>query len=147
MTINGYEVRLIVERIRNLQVNMYDLCEGLEDINLSKTPFGGYIGDYSVDTLVGNTTFEIDLDSNIIVWKFKDYSSGGWEIGLDGDVYEGKFDLRWMEDFDYEGEVKRYLEGLVKAAEGEIESSTYSIENNQNKVKKLNQIIGKIYQK
>ena len=46
MTINGYEVRLIVERIRNLQVNMYDLCEGLEDINLSKTPFGGYIGDF-----------------------------------------------------------------------------------------------------
>lgn len=52
-----------------------------------------------------------------------------------------------MEDFDYEGEVKQYLEELVKAAEGEIESSTYSIENNQDKVKKLNQIIGKLCQR
>lgn len=147
MTINGYKVKSIIKRIHRLQKNLFKKCKDLGGIHIDKTPFGDYIGDYSVDTLVGNTTFEIDLDSNIIVWKFKDYSLCGWEVGLGPDLYEGKFDLRWMEDFDYEGEVKQYLEELVKAAEGEIESSTYSIENNQDKVKKLNQIIGKLCQR
>ena len=121
MKINDYEIKDIVKRIYRLQLKFHKLCRKLGKIEVGHTPFGDYIGGLTFEDVLEEMDICLDTeDRNVICWRLS-YSDIPFIYNVKPDVYNGRFDLKYMGTFDFKQIVLNYLEDMEADLKTEID--------------------------
>ena len=149
MTINGYKVESIIKRIHKLQKNLFKKCKDLGGIHIEKTPFGDYIGDFSIDDFLDNVQLEIKpgLTTDNVLWEFKDYDSCLSDYGFDPEKYEGNFDMKLMKEFDLDKVALGFLKEELEKEEKDKNYSDYEQKKRVSRIEGINKAIEELCQK
>lgn len=149
MTINGYKVESIIKRIHKLQKNLFKKCKDLGGINIEKTPFGDYIGDFSIDDFLDNVQLQIKpgLTTDNVLWEFKDYDSCLSDYGFDPEKYEGNFDMKLMKEFDLDKVALGFLKEELEKEEKDKNYSDYEQKKRVSRIEGINKAIEELCQK
>ena len=149
MTINGYKVKSIIKRIHKLQKNLFKKCKDLGGIHIEKTPFGDYIGDFSIDYFLDNVQLQIKpgLTTDNVFWEFKDYDSCLTDYGLDPEKYEGNFDMKLMKEFDLDTVALGFLKEELEKEEKEKNYSDYKQKERASRIEGINKAIEELCQR
>ena len=149
MTINGYKVESIIKRIHKLQKNLFKKCKDLGGIHIEKTPFGDYIGDFSIDDFLDNVQLQIKpgLTTDNVLWEFKDYDSCLSDYGFDPEKYEGNFDMKLMKEFDLDKVALGFLKEELEKEEKDKNYSDYEQKKRVSRIEGINKAIEELCQK
>lgn len=149
MTINGYKVESIIKRIHKLQKNLFKKCKDLGGIHIEKTPFGDYIGDFSIDDFLDNVQLQIKpgLTTDNVLWEFKDYDSCLSDYGFDPEKYEGNFDMKLMKEFDLDKVALEFLKEELEKEEKDKNYSDYEQKKRVSRIEGINKAIEELCQK
>lgn len=149
MTINGYKVESIIKRIHKLQKNLFKKCKDLGGIHIETTPFGDYIGDFSIDDFLDNVQLQIKpgLTTDNVFWEFKDYDSCLSDYGFDPKKYEGNFDMKLMKEFDLDKVALGFLKEELEKEEKDKNYSDYEQKKRVSRIEGINKAIEELCQK
>lgn len=140
MKINEYEIIDIVKRIYKLQLKFHRYCRKLGKIEVDHTPFGDYIGGLSFKDVLEEMDICLDVeDRGLIRWRLKYYDIT-YGLNAKPDVYNGRFDLKYMCTFDFNQVVLSYLEDMEADLKTEIDDQELRMAECYEKLGAINKI-------
>ena len=140
MKINEYEIRDIVKRIYRLQLKFHKLCRKLGKIEVDMTPFGDYIGGLDFEDVLEEMDIRLDAESrNVIRWRLS-YCDMPYIYNIKPDVYNGRFDLKYMGAFDFKQIILSYLEDMEADLKTEIDDQELRMAECYEKLDAINKI-------
>lgn len=140
MKINEYEIIDIVKRIYRLQLKFHKLCRKLGKIEMNHTPFGDYIGGLTLEDVLEEMDICLDAeDRGLIRWRLS-YCDIPFIYNVKPDVYNGRFDLKYMGTFDFKQIVLSYLEDMEADLKTEIDDQELRMAECYEKLGAINKI-------
>lgn len=140
MKINEYEIIDIVKRIYRLQLKFHKLCRKLGKLKVKSTPFGDYIGGLDFEDVLEEMDIRLDTESrNVIRWRLS-YCDMPYIYNIKPDVYNGRFDLKYMCTFDFNQVVLSYLEDMEADLKTEIDDQEFRMAECYEKLDAINKI-------
>ena len=140
MKINEYEIIDIVKRIYRLQLKFHKLCRKLGKLKVKSTPFGDYIGGLTFEDVLEEMDICLDAeDRNVIRWRLS-YSDIPFIYNVKPDVYNGRFDLKYMKEFSFKKVALEYLERRQQNLVGEIANHEFHIKECNEEFTAINKI-------
>ena len=140
MKINDYEIKDIIKRIYKLQQKFHRYCRKLGKIEVDHTPFGDYIGGLTFEDVLEEIDIRLDTESrNVIRWRLS-YCGIPFVYNVKPDVYNGRFDLKYMCAFDFNQVVLSYLEDMEADLKTEIDDQEFRMAECYEKLDAINKI-------